>query len=471
MNDVNLKLIINHAKRYGFIYKSSEIYNGINGVYDYGPWGVEMKNNIKEYWWNFMVKLRDNIVGIDSSILMNNKVWIASGHKKEFNEYYIIIKNKIYNIKKFILLIFDIINNKKLYKKILILYKKKKIKLIIYKLKLIIKHYKILKYRNIKVKKINLMFNTKINSFLNNKYTYLRPETAQGIFINIKNIINSTKMKIPFGVAQVGKSFRNEIITKEFIFRTKEFEQMEMQFFIYPGQEKKWFKYWINNRLSWLYFLNLGINNFRIKKHKNLSHYTKYAIDIEFNFLNIYKELEGIHFRKNFDLKSHIKYSKKKIMFYNSKTKKKYIPYIIETSLGLDRVFYALLCKSLINENNRIFLKLPYFISPIKIAILPLISKDKKIIKISKYIYNNLKYKFNIIYDDKNSIGKRYHYQDSIGTPFCITIDKYSLVNKTVTIRYRDSMKQIRYEIDLLYFFFKKEFDISYFFKREIKDV
>ncbi|WGH24781.1 MAG: glycine--tRNA ligase [Candidatus Shikimatogenerans bostrichidophilus] len=472
MNEEKLNLIINHAKRYGFIYKSSEIYNGIKGVYDYGPYGVEMKNNIKEYWWNYMVRYRENIVGIDTSILMNKKVWIASGHKKKFNEYFIKIKNKIYDIKKFIFLVFKHIDYKKkyryIYNKILLLYKNKKFKLILKKLKLIIKYKKLLYLKNIKIKKINLMFNTKINSFYKDKYTYLRPETAQGIFINFKNIINSTKMKIPFGIAQIGKSFRNEIITKEFIFRTKEFEQMEMQFFIYPGEEKKWFKYWINSRLSWHYFFNLGSNNYKIKKHTNLSHYTTYATDIEFKFLNKYKELEGIHFRKNFDIKSHIKYSKKKIMIYNSKIKKKYIPYIIETSLGLDRVFYSLLCKSLINENNRIFLKLPYFISPIKVAILPLIKKDKKIIKISKYIYNNLKYKFNVIYDDKSSIGKRYHYQDSIGTPFCITIDKYSLINKTVTIRYRDNMKQIRYEIDLLYFFFKKEFDISYFFKREI---
>ncbi|MDH3005080.1 MAG: glycine--tRNA ligase [Candidatus Shikimatogenerans sp. JK-2022] len=468
-----LNRIINHAKLYGFIYKSSDIYNGIKAIYDYGPYGVEMKNNIKNFWWDYMVKYRENIVGIDSSILMNYKVWKYSGHINNFYEYFIENKNKIYNLEKFFIFVLKKIkkcNKKKIYKKLLNLLNLNKINKIYNLLKKIIKNYKLFNYFNFhkkNIKKINLMFKTKINSFKNKKIIYLRPETAQGIFINFKNVINSTRMKIPFGIAQIGKSFRNEIISKEFIFRTKEFEQMEMQFFIYPGEEKKWYKYWINSRLIWHNFFNLG-NNYKLKTHKKNSHYTTYATDIEFKYINKYKELEGIHFRKDFDLKNHQKYSKKKFTYYDFKRKKKFLPYVIETSLGVDRVFYSILCKSITIEKKRIYLKLPNFISPIKIAILPLIKKNINIIKISKEIFNILKYKFNIIYDDKYSIGKRYRIQDAIGTPFCVTIDKISILNKTVTIRYRDNMKQIRYKINLLYKFFKKEFDISSFFKKNI---
>ncbi|WOX79368.1 glycine--tRNA ligase [Candidatus Shikimatogenerans bostrichidophilus] len=474
--DNKLKIIINHAKLYGFIFKSSEIYNGIKSIYDYGPQGIEMKNNIKKFWWNYMVKYRDNIVGIESSILMNNKVWKASGHINNFNELFIInyIDNKIYIIDK---LFYKIINKK-------IIENKKKIKLIFYyylknkkinKLNLFLK--KIIKKNNLSKKfkwkninNINLMFKTKLNSLNNEKFTYLRPETAQGIFVNIKNVKNSNRLKIPFGIAQIGKSFRNEIISKQFIFRTREFEQMEMQFFIYPGQEKKWYKYWLKSRLKWHYYL-INKKKYKLKIHKNLSHYCKFATDIEFKIFNKFKELEGIHFRKNYDLKNHNKLSKKNLYFYDNKEKNKYIPYVIETSLGLDRLFYSIFTNSLkienINNKKRIYLKLPKFISPIKIAIFPII-KNTQIINISKNIFNNLKYNFTTIYDENKSIGKRYKIQDSLGTPYCITIDFITLKNNTVTIRFRDTMKQIRCKINKLIKYFKKKFDISLFFKNNI---
>ncbi|WGH25149.1 MAG: glycine--tRNA ligase [Candidatus Shikimatogenerans bostrichidophilus] len=468
-----LNKIINHAKLYGFIYNSSEIYNGIKGVYDYGPYGVEMKNNIKVFWWEYMVKYRDNIVGIDTSILMNKNVWKSSGHYKNFNEFFIKKDNKIYDLEKFLILILNKIKpryKKKIKKKFIKLLKLKKGKEIKKKLNKILKKHKLL-FNNLKIKKINLMFKTKINSLKHRIYTYLRPETAQGIFINLKNVINSTRVKIPFGIAQIGKSFRNEIITKEFIFRTKEFEQMEMQFFIYPGEENYWYKYWLKSRLIWHKFFKLGVEYYKIKKHKKLSHYTTYATDIEFKYIKKFKELEGIHFRKSFDLKNHQNNTNKKLTIYDFKNKKEYFPYVIETSLGLDRVFYSILCKSIVIEKKRIFLKLPKFIAPIKVAIFPLIKTNNRIVNISKKIFNNLKYKFNIVYDDKYSIGKRYRIQDAIGTPFCVTIDKTSILNETVTIRNRDDMKQIRCKIDLLYNFFKKEFDISFFFKKYIKNV
>ncbi|WGH27601.1 MAG: glycine--tRNA ligase [Candidatus Shikimatogenerans bostrichidophilus] len=473
-----IDLIINHAKIYGFIFKSSEIYNGIKSIYDYGPQGIEMKNNIKNFWWEYMVKYRTNIVGIDTSILMNNKVWLASGHINNFNELFILNKknNKIYFIedlfkkiifffkkkKKIIKIFYNFLNKNKINKLNIFLKK------IIFKLKL----KKKIIWDNIN--NFNLMFKTKLNLLKKknekDKYIFLRPETAQGIFINIKNVKNSNNLKIPFGIAQIGKSFRNEIISKQFIFRTKEFEQMEMQFFIYPGEEKKWYKYWINTRLKWHLFLNLGKKKYKLKKHKKLSHYSKFATDIEFKFINSFKELEGIHFRKNYDLKKHSIFSKKNFYFYDNKKKKKYIPYVIETSLGLDRIFYSIFCSSfkneIINNKKRTYLKLPFFISPFKIAILPIVKNNNKIINISKKIFNYLKFKYSVIYDENYSIGKRYKKQDSIGTPFCITIDKKTIIDNTVTIRFRDKMNQKRYNIKKLKKFFKKKLDITFFFKK-----
>ncbi|WGH28084.1 MAG: glycine--tRNA ligase [Candidatus Shikimatogenerans bostrichidophilus] len=475
MKNKKLKIIINHAKIYGFIFKSSDIYNGIKSIYDYGPQGILMKNNIKKFWWNYMVKYRENIVGIDSSILMNKNVWLASKHNKYFKDYYVNnkINNKIYILNKFLKKILKKINyKKKIKKEIYYLLKKRKIKKLNIYLKKIIINNKIIKYfKWNKIKNFNLMFSTKLNTFNKKKKIYLRPETAQGIYINVKNIKISNRLKIPFGIAQIGKSFRNEIISKQFIFRIKEFEQMEMQYFIFPGEEKKWYKYWIKERLKWHLFLKLGKKKYKIKKHKKLSHYSTFATDIEFKFFNKFKELEGIHFRKDYDLKNHINLSKKNLYFYDIKNKKNYIPYIIETSLGLDRIFYSIFISSLkikrINNKNRIYLKLPYFISPYKIAILPLI-KNKKIIKIAKNIYNKLKYIYNTIYDEKNSIGKRYKIQDSMGTPYCITIDNNSIKKKIVTIRNRDNMKQINYNIKYLNKFFKKKLNIISFFKKNI---
>ncbi|WGH26590.1 MAG: glycine--tRNA ligase [Candidatus Shikimatogenerans bostrichidophilus] len=480
-NKKKIDLIINHAKIYGFIFKSSEIYNGIKSIYDYGPQGIEMKNNIKNFWWEYMVKYRDNIVGIDTSILMNNKVWKASGHIKNFNELFILNKknNKIYFIEDLFKKIILKIKNKKIKKKkkkkfynLLNKNKINKLNTFLKKIIFLIKLKDKIIWNNIK--NFNLMFKTKLNlkKKKKKKYIYLRPETSQGIFINIKNVKNSNNLKIPFGIAQIGKSFRNEIISKQFIFRTKEFEQMEMQFFIYPGEEKKWYKYWINNRLKWHYFFNIDKKKYKLKKHKKLSHYSKLATDIEFKFINSFKELEGIHFRKDYDLKNHFLLSKKNFYFYDIKNKKKYIPYVIETSLGLDRVFYSIFCSSfkneIINNKKRTYLKLPFFISPIKIAILPIIKNNNKIVNISKKIFNYFRFKYSVIYDDKYSIGKRYKKQDSIGTPFCITIDKNTIINNTVTIRFRDKMNQKIYNIKKLKKFFKKKFDITFFFKKNL---
>ncbi|MDH3004812.1 MAG: glycine--tRNA ligase, partial [Candidatus Shikimatogenerans sp. JK-2022] len=360
-------------------------------------------------------------------------------------------------------------------KKILKLLNNKKINKIYSILKLKIKKYKLFNYLNIK--KINLMFSTLINSFKEKKKKiYLRPETAQGIFLNFNNLKNFNKLHIPFGIAQIGKVFRNEIITKQFIFRTKEFEQMEMEFFIEPGTEKKWFKYWLKERFIWHKFLKLGKKNYKFKKHQKLSHYSKYAVDIEFNYINKFKELEGIHFRKDYDLKNHQLKSKKKLFFFNKKKNKKYIPYVIETSLGLDRVFFSILSKSfkiqkLKNNIKRIYLKLPKFIAPIKIAVFPLIKNNINIIQIAKKIYINLKFIFfDVIFDDKGSIGKRYRIQDSIGTPYCVTIDKISIKKKTVTIRNRDNMLQKRYKIKFLYKYFKNKFNVIKILKKINKD-
>ena len=504
-NNSSLKDLISHAKAYGFIFQSSEIYDGMGAVYDYGPNGVELKNNIKNYWWKSMVNMNKNIVGIDSAIFMNPKTWKASGHIDAFNDPLIDNKDSKKRYRADILIenhIEKIVtkNNKEILKA-----KKKfgdnfdKDQFVATNAKVIERNKKIINIQkslnvlletddlkgvkelienlNIKcpisgtsnwtdVRQFNLMFKTNLGSTAENTSDlFLRPETAQGIFVNFLNVQKSSRMKIPFGIAQIGKAFRNEIIARQFIFRMREFEQMEMQFFIQPGEEMKWYEYWKNYRLQWHYSLGFKKENYRFKEHENLAHYANAACDIEFNFPFGFKELEGIHSRTDFDLKSHEEYSGKKIQYFDSELNKNYTPYVVETSIGLDRMFLAILSNSLQKEildagGSRVVLKIPDFLAPIKVAILPLTKKDG-MPKKAKEILKILQPKYNCHYEEKDSIGKRYRRQDAVGTPFCVTVDHESLLNETITIRERDSMQQKRISINELKELLEKSSDIS----------
>ncbi|WP_185849201.1 glycine--tRNA ligase [Blattabacterium cuenoti] len=446
--------LISHAKVYGFIFPSSEIYGGLNAIYDYGPHGVELKNNIKEFWWKSMTLLHENIVGIDSSILMHPDIWNASGHIDQFNE--LLIDNKDskkryrpeiliqeYVEKKFF-------NDPKKKEKILSRLSKSLKKKDLVDIKILIDELDICdpvyKTKNwTKIRRFNMMFKIK-----NEKNLYLRPETAQGIFSNFHNIIKSNRMKIPFGIAQIGKSFRNEIFARKFIFRMREFEQMEMQFFLFPEEEIKWYEYWKNIRLKWHLELNLGNKKYyKLCDHNHLAHYASAGSDIQFHFPFGFQEIEGIHSRRDFDLKNHEFFSKKKLRIFESK--KNYLPYVIETSLGLDRLFLAIFSSSLKKEElkngkSRIVLKLPYYLSPIKAAIFPLVKKDG-LPEIAKRIFNDIRIHNRLVYDQKESIGKLYRRQDAIGTPFCFTVDYDTIKTNTVTMRNRDDMKQKRIHI------------------------
>ncbi len=479
------KKIISHCKEYGFIFNSSEIYDGLSAVYDYGPLGVELKNNIKSYWWDSMVKRNKNIVGIDSSIFMHPNTWKASGHIDAFNDPLIDnkdskkryradvlienhiekIKNKINkDIKKAKTKFGENFNEKEFRKtNQRVLERQKQIDEITSKMNEYLESENLKGIKKLiekielkcpisgtcnwtEVRQFNLMFKTKIGS---NQETssdiYLRPETAQGIFVNFLNVQKTTRQKIPFGIAQIGKAFRNEIIARQFIFRMREFEQMEMQFFIRPGEEDKWYEYWKEKRMDWHVSLGFKKENFNFKEHTKLAHYAKSACDIEFEFPFGFKELEGIHSRSDFDLKQHEKLSGKKIKYFDSEINKSFTPFVIETSIGLDRMFLACLCSSFNKEeeNNRILLKLPYKLSPIKVAVFPL-TKEESLVNVANNIYEKINKKYNCFYEEKDSIGKRYRRQDAIGTPLCITVDNESVKDQKVTIRNRDSMKQER---------------------------
>ena len=487
----SFKKIVSHAKQYGFIFPSSEIYDGINAVYDYGHNGVELKNNIREYWWKSMVHLNENIVGLDASILMHPTTWKASGHVDAFNDplidnkdskkryradvlvedYVAKIEEKIdkeilkahkkfgedFNKEKFISTSPKIATYQNNSKKILTRLNKSLEKNDLEDVKDLIESLGISCPESgsknwSKVKQFNLMFSTKFGASSDNAMdVYLRPETAQGIFVNFLNIQKSGRMKLPFGIAQTGKAFRNEIVARQFIFRMKEFEQMEMQFFVKPGTQKKWYSYWKENRLKWHLSLGLDKQNYRFHDHEKLAHYAEEACDIEFKFPFGFKELEGIHSRTNFDLGNHEKFSGKKLKYFDNDSNESYVPYVVETSIGLDRMFLALFSGSLkeetlVDNSIRTVLKLPLSLAPVKVAILPLIKKDG-LPEIAKKIYNDLRYKFNAAYDEKDAIGKRYRRQDALGTPFCVTVDHQSLKDETVTIRFRDDMKQKRIKI------------------------
>lgn len=489
------KKIIAHAKEYGFVFPSSEIYDGLSAVYDYGQYGAELKNNIKEYWWKAMVRLNENIVGIDSAIFMHPEIWKASGHVGAFNDPLIDNKDskKRYRadvlIEEYIQKIEAKINkeiakakkrfgdnfDEKQFRETnqRVLAKQAKINEThksfvtalenddLKELKQIIIDAEIAcpisGSRNwTDVRQFNLMFSIQIGSVSDEANTiYLRPETAQGIFVNYLNVQKSGRMKIPFGIAQIGKAFRNEIVARQFIFRMREFEQMEMQFFVRPGEEMKWFEYWKEVRMKWHKALGLGDEKYSYHDHDKLAHYANAATDIEFDFPFGTKEIEGIHSRTDFDLLQHQEFSGKKIQYFDNEINESYIPYVVETSIGLDRMFLSVLSSSYTEEKledgtERVILKIPPQLAPVKLAVLPLVKKDGLPDK-AREIMNNLKLEFNCQYEEKDSIGRRYRRQDAIGTPFCITIDHQSLEDNTVTLRYRDSMKQERVKIENLY--------------------
>jgi glycyl-tRNA synthetase len=468
--------IISHAKEYGFVFPSSEIYDGLQAVYDYGQWGSELKRNIKDYWWDSMTRMYENIVGIDAAIFMHPTTWKASGHVDNFNDPMIDNKDskKRYRVDHLIEAYSDELraagqNDKAdaILKEMDSLLAKDDFA----GLKKLIDDNKIKcavsKTSNwTDIRQFNLMFSTEFGSTVSSddedNKVYLRPETAQGIFVNFLNVQKTGRMKIPFGIAQIGKAFRNEIVARQFIFRMREFEQMEMQFFIQPGTQKKWYEYWKEERMKWHLALGFGQANYRFHDHIKLAHYADAACDIEFNFPIGFKELEGIHSRTDFDLKNHQEYSKKKQQYFdaeiNPETGKaygNYIPYVIETSIGLDRMFLAVLSYCYQEQDlstpekpdSRVVMKFPAKLSPMKLAVLPLVKKDG-LPEIARKIMDDCKSSFRCFYEEKDTIGKRYRRMDAIGTPFCVTVDHQTKEDNTVTIRYRDTMQQERIPLE-----------------------
>ncbi len=505
IQEEHFKKVISHAKEYGFIFPSSEIYGGLSAVYDYAQNGVELKNNIRNYWWKAMVQMHDNIVGIDAAILMHPTTWKASGHVDAFNDplidnkdskkryradvliedYVAKIEDKIekeiakaakrfgdaFNLNEFVTTNQRVVEYKEKQQTILSRMAKSLENEDLADVKLLIEELEIVcpvsgSKNWTEVKQFNLMFGTKIGASADSAMDlYLRPETAQGIFVNFLNVQKSGRMKIPFGIAQTGKAFRNEIVARQFIFRMREFEQMEMQFFVRPGEQKKWYDQWKEARLKWHLSLGLGAENYRFHDHDKLAHYADAATDIEFKFPFGFKELEGIHSRTDFDLASHEKFSGRKLQYFDPELNESYIPYVVETSIGLDRMFLAMFSSALQDEtledgSIRTVLKLPSVLAPIKAAVLPLIKKDG-LPEIAKQIVADLKWDFNVDYDEKDAIGRRYRRQDAIGTPFCITVDHDTLEDNTVTIRFRDSMEQKRVKIEELRSIIKEEVDIK----------
>jgi len=488
------KNVISHAKEYGYIFPSSEIYDGLSAVYDYAQNGVELKRNIREYWWKSMVQMHDNIVGIDSAIFMHPTTWKASGHVDAFNDPLIDNKDSKKRYRADVL-IEDYCE--KLWQKAQKEIEKAKTRFgeAFDEAQFIATNPRVTEYLSKKkeilermargldtgdladvkalidelgisdpetgsknwteVRQFNLMFGTKLGASADTAMDlYLRPETAQGIFVNFLNVQKTGRMKIPFGIAQTGKAFRNEIVARQFIFRMREFEQMEMQFFVKPGEEMKYYEYWKNTRLKWHLSLGLGKENYRFHDHEKLAHYANAAADIEFNFPFGFKELEGIHSRTDFDLKAHEQFSGKKLQFFDNETNSSYVPYVVETSVGLDRMFLSVFSNSLKEEtledgSTRTVLKLPAVLAPTKAAVLPLVKKDG-LPELAREIIEELKWDFNVAYDEKDAVGRRYRRQDALGTPFCITVDHQSLEDRTVTIRHRDTMQQDRVAVSEL---------------------
>ena len=461
----NFAEIISHCKEYGYIFQSSELYDGLAAVYDYGQMGAQLKKNLRDEWWKSMTQLHENIVGIDAAIFMHPTVWKASGHVDNFSDPMIDNKdsNKRYRVDHLIegfaetlephaseeiLAEMDRLLAATDYAGLKKLIEDNKIKCGISKTS-----------NWTDVRDFNLMFSTKIGSVAEEADTiYLRPETAQGIFVNFLNVQKSGRMKIPFGIAQTGKAFRNEIVARQFIFRMREFEQMEMQFFVRPGTQKQWYDFWKAERKAWHQSIGIPAEKLRFHDHVKLAHYADMALDIEFEFPFGWKELEGIHSRTDFDLTQHATFSKKKIQYFDNdlndegKPYGNYTPYVVETSVGLDRLFLTVLSLAYADEkwtkedgtaDGRVVLKIPAKIAPMKLAILPLLKKDG-LPEIAKELMNECKQSFHCFYEEKDAIGKRYRRMDAIGTPFCVTIDHQTKEDQTVTIRYRDDMRQER---------------------------
>ena len=488
------KKIISHCKEYGFVFPSSDIYDGLGAVYDYGQNGVELKNNIKQYWWQSMVLLHDNIVGIDSAIFMHPTIWKASGHVDAFNDPLIDNRDSKKRYRADVLIEDQLAKyDEKIQKEVAKARKrfgeafdeamfcqtnprvqehiKKRDALHerfaaamnegnLAELKQIIIDEEIVcpisGTRNwTDVRQFNLMFKTEMGSTAEGASTiYLRPETAQGIFVNYLNVQKTGRMKIPFGIAQIGKAFRNEIVARQFIFRMREFEQMEMQFFVKPGTEMEWFNKWKELRMKWHQALGFGAENYRFHDHEKLAHYANAATDIEFHMPFGFKEVEGIHSRTDFDLKQHEKFSGRSIKYFDPETNESYTPYDIETSIGVDRMFLSIMCHAYTEEqleggDTRVVLKLPAALAPTKLAILPLVRKDGLPEK-AREMMDELKFHFNCKYEEKDTIGKRYRRQDAVGTPYCITVDHDTLSDGTVTLRDRDTMEQQRVSIEQL---------------------
>ena len=488
------KKIVSHCKEYGFVFPSSDIYDGLGAVYDYGQMGVELKNNIKQYWWQSMVLLHENIVGIDSAIFMHPTIWKASGHVDAFNDPLIDNRDSKKRYRADVLIEdqlakYDDKINKEVAKAAKrfgeafdeaqfratngrVLENQAKRDALHARFQKALNDNDLNELRQIildeeivcpisgtknwtEVRQFNLMFSTEMGSTSDGAMkVYLRPETAQGIFVNYMNVQKTGRMKIPFGIAQIGKAFRNEIVARQFIFRMREFEQMEMQFFVRPGSELEWFKQWKETRLKWHKALGFGDDHYRYHDHDKLAHYANAATDIEFLMPFGFKEVEGIHSRTNFDLSQHEKYSDKSIKYFDPELNESYVPYVIETSIGVDRMFLSVMCASyqeekLENGETRVVLKLPAALAPVKLAVLPLVKKDGLPEK-AREIVDDLKFHFNCQYDEKDSIGKRYRRQDAIGTPYCITVDHQTLEDNCVTLRNRDTMQQERVAISEL---------------------
>lgn len=486
------KNLIAHTKEYGFIFPSSEIYDGLSAVYDYGQMGSELKNNIKKYWWDAMVKMHENIVGIDSCIFMHPKIWKASGHVDAFNDPLIDNKDSKKRYRADVLLEdyiakiegkiekevekgrkkFGEAFNEEQFRQTNpnVLRESKKADEVRTKMNDALKANDLAALRQLiidcqivcpisgtrnwtDVRQFNLMFSTQMSNTSDETGTlYLRPETAQGIFVNFLNVQKTGRMRVPFGIAQIGKAFRNEIVARQFIFRMREFEQMEMQFFVRPGEEMKWFETWKKERLAWHVAIGLGIENYRFHDHEKLAHYANAATDIEFNFPFGFKEIEGIHSRTDFDLRRHQEFSGKKIQYFDTEQNISYTPYDIETSIGLDRTVLAVLSSAykqekLENGEERVVMKFHPALAPVKVAVLPLVKKEE-LTSVAQKIMNELKLDFNCQYEEKDTIGRRYRRQDAIGTPYCATVDFDTLADGKVTLRDRDTMAQERVLIE-----------------------
>ncbi len=486
------KKIISHCKEYGFIFQSSEIYDGLSAVYDYGQNGALLKNNIKDYWWRSIVQFNENIVGIDAAIFMHPTVWKASGHVDAFNDPLIdnkdskkryradvLVEEHVEKIRQKIDKEVDKASQRfgesfdeEMFRKTnpRVLENQEKIDEITRRFVSALEEERMADIKGLieelgivcpvsgsrnwtDVRQFNLMFSSQMGSVSEDAgVVYLRPETAQGIFVNYLNVQKTGRMKIPFGIAQIGKAFRNEIVARQFIFRMREFEQMEMQFFVRPGTEMEWYEHWKQQRLRWHLALGIPAEKYRFHDHEKLAHYANAAADIEFEFPFGFKELEGIHSRTDFDLAAHQQYSGKKLHYFDPETNESYVPYVVETSIGLDRTFLAVLShayneETLEDGSERVVLNIPPVLAPYKLAILPLLKKDGLPEK-AREVLDKLKYDFMCYYEEKDAIGRRYRRQDAIGTPYCITVDHQTLKDNTVTIRERDSMQQERIGID-----------------------